>query len=500
MNSKKFLIFDYGASNGRGLVAQFDGIKFTLDVVTRFENRPVFAAGTLYWDILSLYAELKNGIHAATGKYKDISSLGIDGWGVDFGLIDNKGKLIANPVNYRDRQRAKDSESLYEIIPQKVLFNLTGFSPLRPIFDVHHLYSLKKNGATELKQAHRLLAITDLFNYFLTGIVCNEYSRITTSCLYNQKEGRFEDSIFERIGLPRDIFPRTLRPGDTVGKISEGVCKELQISPMSVIAAVTHDTPSAVAGIPVTDSKANWAFGSMGTWFCFGRETEELIINDETFRNEFSNEGGAEGKNVFVRDSNGLWAIQQCREKWVKDHKHDISWDEIVNLALKTKTFKAVIDIQQPEFLQPQTDMPAVVRDYCRKTGQPVPEEIGEVARCIYESLAFKCREILIQLERISGKPIEILYLVGGGTQNKFLCQAIANTMSMPVLAGPTEATSIGNLLMQLKAEGLINNLDEGRQISRASSQVVEYEPKDKQLWDDAFERYLNISSANCFS
>jgi len=492
MAYKNYLIFDFGASNGRAAVARFDGQKFDLETTHRFDNRPVYAAGALYWDILRLYSELKMGLQYSVKKYKNIISMGLDTWGADFGFIDKNGKLISNPVHYRDEKRSNDANKLYKIISREELFKLTG-AMINPIFDLFHLYSLKLRNATEFVNRDKFLTIPDIFNYFLTGETYNEYTRLTNSIMYNQKEKKWEDRIFDKLGLTKDIFPEIIMPGEKIGSISGDVCIELEIETMLVIAPVTHDTPSAVAGIPVADKNKNWAFISMGTWCIIGQETKSPIINDETMKAGFSNEGGAEGLNLFVKNITGLWIIQQCRERWIKDEGSDISWDEIVKMSFSAEAFKSFIDVDDPVFSKPQVDMPKVLQEYCKNRGQNIPEGIGEISRCIYESLAMKFRHDLDALEKLTGDKIELLHLVGGGIQNKLLCQWTADVTGSPVVAGPTETTSVGNLLMQLKGTGEIKTLEEGRKISLASSKVTSYQPKDKNRWDEAYSRYLKM-------
>ncbi|MBA7509812.1 L-Rhamnulokinase [subsurface metagenome] len=492
MVSKNYLIFDFGASNGRSAVARFDGDKFDIEVTHRFNNRPVYAAGTLYWDILRLYSELMVGIQSSVKKYKNITSMAIDAWGADFGFIDSNGKLISNPVHYRDKKRKADSDSLYKIISREELFELTG-AAIIPIFDLFHLYSLKLQNAPEFVNGYRFLTIPDLFNYFLNGRTYNEYTRITTSIMYNQKEGRWEDRIFDKLDLPRDIFPDIINPGEKIGNISNKLCSELEIETMPVIAPAAHDTSSAVAGIPVVNKNKNWVFISMGTWCIIGKETESPIINDQAFNAGFSNEGGVEGINLFVNHITGLWIIQQCREKWIKDSSKLISWEEIVKLSSTARPFKSFINVNDPIFAQTQVDMPETINKYCKDKGQALPESIGEISRCIYESIAMKFKHDLNKLEELTGKKIEIIHLMGGGIQNKLLCQWTADATGTPVIAGPTETTSVGNLIMQLKASGEIKTLGEGRAISLNSSIVSNYKPENRDRWDEEYSKYLKI-------
>ena len=492
MVSKNYLIIDFGASNGRSVVARYDGNKFYMEVTHRFDNRTVYAAGALYWDILRLYSELLIGIQSSVRKYKDITSVALDTWGADFGFIDSNGKLISNPVHYRDEKRKVDANSLYKIISRKELFELTG-AAIIPIFDLFHLYSLKMQNAPEFVNGDKFLTIPDIFNYFLTGRIYNEYTRITTSVMYNQKEGRWEDRIFDRLDLPKDIFPEIIIPGEKIDNISNRVCSELEIKTIPVIAPATHDTSSAVAGIPLVSKNKNWAFISMGTWCIIGQETESPIVNDQAFNAYFSNEGGVEGINLFIKNINGLWIIQQCREKWIKDSNRDISWDEIVKLSSAARPFKSFINVNDSIFSKPQVDMTETISKYCKDKGQGIPESIGEISRCIYESLAMQFKYDLSKLEELTGKKIELLHLVGGGTQNKLLCQWTTNASGILAIAGPTETTSVGNLLMQLKASGEIKTIDEGRKISMRSSEVANYEPENKDMWDEAYNRYLKL-------
>lgn len=411
--------------------------------------------------------------------------------GADFGFIDKKGKLISNPVNYRDEKRLINAGKLYKIISAKELFNLTGAS-VNPIFDLFHLYSLKVEGATEYLNGYRFLTMTDIFNYFLTGKTYNEYTRITTSIMYNQKEGKWEHEILNRLGLRWDIFPEVIKPGFKIGTVLRRKSGELGTGAIPVIAPATHDTASAVAGIPAVDKNKNQAFIIMGTWCILGRETEKPIINERAFDEEFSNEGGADGLNLFMKNMTGLWIIQQCRGKWIKDGKN-ISWDEIVRLSELAKPFGAFIDVNNPVFSKPQPDMSAVVCNYCKENNQKVPGNIGEISRCLYESLAMRFKYDIKKLESLTGNKIDVIHIAGGGIQNKLLCQWIADATGVRVVAGPIEATSVGNLIVQLKAAGEIKTLEEGRKISLNSSILSYYEPENKSRWDEEYGRYLKI-------
>jgi len=492
MSYKNYLIFDFGASNGRSVICSYDGNKFDMEVTHRFNNDPVYMTGTLYWDILKLYSELLAGIRYSVKKYNKIESLAIGAWGADFGFIDKNGKLISNPVNYRDEKRLIDSERLYEIISAKELFSLTGAS-VSPIFDLFHLYSLKLENATEYLKGYRFLTITDIFNYFLTGGIYNEYTRITTSIMYNQEEGKWEHKILSRLGLRFDIFPEVIKPGFKIGVISSRLCNDSGIKAIPVIAPAAHDTASAVAGISSFNKNKNRAFIILGTWCIIGQETGKPIINERAFYEDFFNEGGADGLNLFVKNINGLWIMQQCREKWIADGEN-ISWDEIVRLSEMAKPFGSFIDVNDTVFSKLQPDMPAAICNYCKEKSQRVPEGIGEISRCVYESLAMRFKHDINKLENLTGNKIEVIHVAGGGIQNKLLCQWIADATGIKVIAGPVEATSVGNLIVQLKASGEIKNLDEGRKISLNSSILYEYEPENKSRWDEEYIRYIKTS------
>ena len=492
MAVQNYLIFDFGASNGRGLVANYDGSKFGFDVLHRFDNVPVYLAGTIYWDFLRLFSDLKAGLAMATKKYKDIKSMGIDTWGVDFGILDKNGALIANPVNYRDKHRNSMPAKVYKIISARELQNITGCA-LASYYSLFNLYSLKIQDATEFNNAHKLLMMPDLFNYFLTGVAVNEYTDAHTSLMVNPFTARWEPQILDRLGFPKDIFCEIVQPSSKVGDLQKSVCGELDISPISVIAPVTHDTPSAIAGIPVADKSKNTVFMSIGTWGVNVVELNAPLISDEVFKTGFANEAGAAGKTLLFKNFVGMWLFQQSREKWLKEVEGGLSWDDIMNLAKNTSTIKSFIDVDATEFVLAQTDMPATVREFCKKTGQKIPGSIGAVARVIYESMALKVKHNLMDLEKITGKKIGAMHMVGGGTKDVLLCQWMADATGLLVYAGPTETTSVGNLLMQLLAAGEIKSLDEGRQIALKSASIKNYAPTNTGYWNRIYEDFVKV-------
>jgi sugar (pentulose or hexulose) kinase len=492
MAYRDYLIFDLGASNGRAVVARFDGGTFSMEVAHRFDNGPVPLGDTFYWDFLRLWSELKTGLQLSLRAYPGISSLAVDTWGCDFGFVDRNGRLVANPVTYRNPKRHERSALLYRLIPRKELFRLSAGSTIE-IMGVYQLFSFAHEKALELDAADRFLMMPDLFNFFLTGRVCNEYSNATMSLLCDQVRKTWETAIIRRLGLREALFGEIVAAGTEIGRLKREVREELGAPGLGVVAPCTHDTASAVTGIPVVARDAQWAFISVGTWCISGVETAAPVVTDAAFESGYGNNATADGRNMLVKYITGLWIIQQCREKWVRDGNGggtDLGWDRIVSLAERANGVAAFIDVDDPVFGQPQADMPGVIAAYCERTGQTTPRGVGETARCVYESLVLKFRGNIETLERLVGRRIGLLHLVGGGTRNRLLCQWTADALGVPVIAGPVETTSVGNLLMQLKAAGEIRGVDEGRKISLDSSAVSRYEPAGKSRWDDAFGRY----------
>jgi rhamnulokinase len=495
MAEKNYLVFDYGASNGRAIIARYDGSRFDLEAVHRFENRPVYASGTLYWDILRLFSELKEGIIASKKNYKNIESLGIDTWGVDFALFDKNGKMISNPQHYRDSARSEAARIMEnEGYTRKKLFMLTG-GLILDIMGIYHFYDLKLSNSPILKIADKFLMIPDIFNYFLTGMMFNEFTEATTSIVYDLRNKTWSREILEFLGISENLFPEVVQPGTKIGNIQKDIAEELDIKPISVIASVSHDTASAVTGIPVIDKNKNWCFVSMGTWLVQGMETEKPIVNEDVYSSGFANEGGVEGRNLLSKNINGLWIIQQCMEKWRKDEGRNIAWPEIDEMFPRAEAFRSFIDVDDSVFLPPSPDMPKVIAEYCKEKGQKIPSGIGSVARCFYESLVLKIRYNVGRLENLTGRKVELMQLVGGGTNNRLLCQWIADALGVMVAAGPTETTAVGNLIVQMIGNGEIKSVEEGRQLCIDSADIKRYEPagSEKAKWDTVYDKYIRI-------
>ncbi|MEE0418946.1 MAG: rhamnulokinase family protein [Lachnospiraceae bacterium] len=486
-----YLILDLGASNGRAIVASVRGDEVEFDMVHRFDNRPVFANEEEYfWDILRLLSEVKIGIQKCWQKYGKVNSMAIDSWGCDFGMLDENGRLIGNPLHYRDRNQHERSEELHAILSEEELFALSG-GPCNRIMGVYKLFSLMKMRSVEYEHGRYLLMIPDLLNYFLTGKPSNEFCNATMTLMANQRTRQWEPEILDRLGLHRDFLHPLTEPGTYLGMLKEEVCRELEVESIPVVIPATHDTASAVAGIPIRDTDRPWGYVSLGTWCLAGLETGEPLMDPEIVKLEFGNEGAACGKNLLIKNITGLWIIQQCRDKWKKDR--DISWDEITLLAKESRPMKCVINVNEERFGEFQADMPGIIQAYCRKTGQEVPETIGEVADCIFRSLALMFAYSFERITDIVGATLELLHLVGGGTQNKLVCQYTANAVRVPVVAGPTETTAFGNLIFQMMADGKLDSLEEGRRLCAQNSELVSYQPEDAQVWSGLAECYRQI-------
>jgi rhamnulokinase len=495
MSEKRYLIFDYGASHGRCLVARFDGRVFISDLIHEFDNRPVNYAGSLYWDILRLASELDIGLVKAFRKYPDITSMGIDTWGCDFGFIDEQGRLLANPCNYRDEWRHKHKQNLDTMIGEYEIFRLGGANT-NPIMGLYHLYAMRRERATELKYAKKLLMIPDLLNYYLTGEVANEYTNATMTLMVDQRKKCWQYKLIDRIGADRELFSVMREPGTVLGLIRKEKCTELGIPSIPVITTASHDTASAIAGIPARTGSRGFAFISLGTWAIFGQETERILTDQKTFKSGFANQGGVEGRSNFVNLLTGLWIIQQCRHYWNQQQGGEIPWNDVVDNARRAESGRAFIDVQDTEFSLPSANMPQVIKEYCARRGCEVSTDMGSISRIIFESMVLKFKECYKNTSCITGDSPDLLHIIGGGVQNRLLCQWTSDALGVHIMAGPTETTSVGNLIMQMKALGDIKSVDEGRLIASASSEIQEIAPIHDNNWDEYYKRYKRIGDS----
>mgnify|MGYP004704584129 FL=1 len=486
--TKRVLAFDFGASSGRAIIGCFDGDKITLEEVHRFSNDPVSVGGTVYWDVLRLFYEIKQGIIKAkiAGGF---DSIGIDTWGVDFGLIDSEGKLMENPVHYRDARTVGLVDEAFKTMPKEKLYGITGiqFMELNTLFQ---LISLKKYRPWMLERADKMLFMPDLFGYMLTGKMCAEYSIASTSQLIDLDKRTWSKEILDAFGIKESVFAPLVQPGTVLGELSKEICEECGVDPVPVISVCGHDTQSAITSVPCEDG--DFAFLSSGTWSLFGTELDKPIVNETSMNINITNEGGFDGSTGFLKNIIGLWLIQESRRQWKREGK-EYSYADLEKLALAAEPFKCFIDPDAPEFV-PHGNIPERVREFCRKTGQYVPETVGEIMRCIYESLAMKYRLTFEKLRECTERDYPVIHVIGGGTKDGLLCQMTANSCDRTVKAGPIEATVMGNVAVQLMSDGSVKNIGQARKIVAESSELKTFEPKDTDKWAEAYKDFLKVT------
>lgn len=470
------LAVDLGAESGRVAAVSYDGAGMHMEEIHRFTNVPVTAGDTLYWDVLRLWHDIQTGI--AQGRARGAAAVGVDTWGVDFGLLDARGQLLGNPIHYRDRRTEGVYERVQERLGRAVIFNATGIQ-FMPINTLYQLAAMAEQDDPRLHSAATFLTIPDLLNYWLTGERVCEFSNATTTQLYNAAESRWAAELLDPLGIPAALFPPVVAPGTRMGNYTG----------LDVIAPACHDTGSAVAAVPAQQN--DFAYISSGTWSLVGMETPAPIITPEALAANVTNEGGVYGTNRLLKNVMGLWIIQQCRATWAAAGQA-YSYPELVQLTEAAPPFAALIDPDDRRFLAPG-DHPAQIADYCRTTGQQPPEGPGAVARCVFESLALAYRATLDRLIALTGKPVRVVHVVGGGSRNAFLCQLTADATGLPVIAGPAEATVLGNALVQLISLGAVENLAEGRKLIAQMGEMRHYEPRPTADWDAAYRRFMEL-------
>lgn len=482
------LAFDLGASNGRNVLGSFDGEKVYINEISRFANTPVQVSGKLYWDVLRLFHEIKCGISESVRCFGDITSLAVDTWGTDFGLLDENDELFANPYHYRNSYSHGMLDEIFKIIPYEELYAKTG-SELSDICSLIRLYSMQIQNHHQLKYAKTFLMMPDLFNYLLSGVKLTEYTIASSSNLISAENKKWLFEIMDILHLPKEIFTEIVQPGTVIGSLTNDVSKETGSKNIRVIATTSHDTASAVAAMPLQDS--NSIFISSGTWSVIGIEVDRPIITEKAMKNNFINEGGACGKIRFSKNVMGLWFIEACRSDW-KLRGEGISYAEMDDAAARATLFESFINPAHSNFVLPG-DMPQKIRNYLFLTKQKVPQEKGEIVNTINQSLAMEYRKVIENIEDISGKKFSKIYIVGGGIKNRLLCQYTANATGKEVIAGYPETVCVGNILIQAMALGEIKNLDELREIVKESFPVEYYSPKDKESWDEAYNKYKKV-------
>ena len=484
---KRVLAFDFGASSGRAILGIFDGKKIELQEVHRFSNDPVKINGTVYWDVQRLFFEIKQGILKAK-EAGGFDSIGIDTWGVDFGLLRKDGTLVENPVHYRDARNDGMVEKATEYMSKERMYDITGiqFMDFNTIFQ---LLSLKENRPYILEEADKLLFMPDLLNYMLSGVKSTEFSIATTSQMVDLKTNNWSEEILDTFGINKNLLTDIAPTGAVIGQLSDEICEELGVTKADIVSVAAHDTQSAITATPCEFD--DFAFISCGTWSLFGTEVKEPIINEASKKLNVTNEGGYDYTTAFLKNICGLWLIQESRRQWIREGK-EYSYAELEKLALECEPFKCFIDPDAPEFA-PMGNLPRRVKEYCEKTGQYIPQTVGEIIRCIYESLALKYRYTFDGIKECTGKDYDRIHVMGGGTKDKLLLQMTAQSCNVNVYGGPIEATALGNVAIQLMSTGAIKDIKEARKIIAKGENLKLYEPKDNADWEKAYEDFKNI-------
>lgn len=483
MSKRVYLAIDLGAESGRVMAGLWNGKTLRLEEVHRFPNGPVLLGNSLRWDVLRLWAEIQNGLAVAARNYgKSIVSVGADTWGVDFVLLNHEGEMLGQPYHYRDARTNGIMEKAFRKVPRAEIFAQTGlqFMQLNTLFQ---LLAAKQTTPQLLEQTDHLLFMPDFIHWALCGSEVAEFTIASTSQCLNPVTRAWSSNLLRRLGLPTRIFPKLVAPGTVLGPLRSSVAQRTGLTKVKVVAPPSHDTASAVAGVPTANTGgANWAYLSSGTWSLMGVEVNQASVTPRTQELNLTNEGGLDGTFRLLKNIMGLWLVQQCKRSF-DTRGQTRNYAELAALASKSRPLRCVIDPDDPRFLNPP-DMPKAIQDFCRQSGQATPKTTGELVRCAYESLALKYRQVLAWLEELTGNRLEVIHVVGGGSQSSILNQFTADACQRPVLAGPVEATALGNLLVQIRSSGELASLAEMRQVVRASSKIVEFQPGSAAPWD----------------
>ena len=494
MNKEYYFAVDLGATSGRTILGTLANGRLEQEELTRFPNNLIETGGHFYWDIYALYLEMIKGLQIVGKRGIDISSIGIDTWGVDFVFIGDDDAILRNPMAYRDPHTfgAMD-DYLAHVLDRKTVYDITGiqFMNFNSLFQ---LYAMRKAENSALKHCKKVLFVPDALSWMLTGEAVCEYTIASTSQMLDPRTGDLSEKLIESVGMKRSQFGRMVQPGTQIGVLTEEVQKMTGLGAVPVIAVAGHDTGAAVAAVPAKD--AQFAYLSSGTWSLMGIETKEAIINDRSYELNFTNEGGIEGTTRFLKNICGMWLYERCRKEWPEEVRQ-LSHPELQGLAMQVEAFRSIINPDDKAFANPPSMIEAI-QQYCHETKQAVPETPAEICRCIFDSLALRYRQVFGWLKEFyhSTATINVLHVIGGGSLNKYLNQFTADALGVEVLAGPQECTAIGNIMLQAKAFGVVSDIWEMRQIIANSVKMVPYHPTgDKAAWDKAYEKYLKITN-----
>jgi rhamnulokinase len=485
MKQHTFLAFDLGATSGRSIAGTLANGKLQMQELARFANGPVERDGYFYWNIHALWEDFCKGFDACVSAKITPTSMGIDTWGVDFGLFGRQDEALSLPHAYRDPYTNGMPEKFFERVPRREVYDATGIQVMN-FNSLYQLLALKQTNPSLMEAACSLLFIPDMLMYLLTKEMRNEFTIASTSQLLNPRTRTWEKKLFDALEVSPDIMPPLIMPGEVAGNIKSRSVLTKGFPGIPVVAVGTHDTASAVFAVPAPDK--NFAYLSSGTWSLMGIECNEPIITDESYRLNFTNEGGVGGAIRFLKNITGMWLLERCKAEWAC--RRDYCYDELVSMANAEQPFRFFVDPDAPEFANPAS-MTQAIAGHCTGKGQPAPASDAEFVRCIFDSLAMKYRYTLDMLKGFAAHPIERLHVIGGGAKNALLNQLTANAIGLPVVAGPAEATAIGNIMVQAMAAGCVASVDEARELIRASVHPETYEPKDTEAWEKAFEKLM---------
>lgn len=483
-----FFAFDLGATSGRSIIATLQHGKLDIRELTRFPNKIISIGNKSYWNIFSLYEELKNGLRVAANEGIELDAIGIDTWGVDFVYVGEDGSFLGLPRAYRDPYTNGVPEEFFTKISRSEVYDATGIQIMN-FNSLYQLYAAKKENSSALNAAKSILFIPDALSYLLTGKQICEYTILSTSQFLNPKTKKVEAKLFAPIGISESLIRPIVMPGGIIGNLTEDIQQESGLKNVPVVAVAGHDTGSAIVSVPAENE--NFAYLSSGTWSLMGIEVKDPIINEQSFELNFTNEGGVEGTTRFLKNITGMWLLEQCRKEW-ENEGVTYSYPEIVALSDSAVGFQSLIDPDHASFANPARMTNAIV-EYCQSTNQKAPETHAEFIRTIFDSLALKYNYVLNSLQKVAPFDIGKLHVIGGGSKNKLLNQFTANSIGIPVVAGPGEATAIGNVMMQAKGLGLVNSLDEIRNIVRNSVELETYYPENESDWEKAYQKFLTI-------
>jgi rhamnulokinase len=494
MAEKTYLAIDMGASSGRHVLGHFDGQRLRLEETYRFENGPVEVGESLHWDLLGQWSHVRQGLRAAavTARGK-ITSVGVDTWGVDFGLLGRGDVLLGNPYHYRDARTNGLMERAFAIVPREEIFRHSGLQFMQ-FNTLYQLLAMKLGNSPLLDVAETLLLVPDLFHWLLTGVKCNEMTEASTSQFYNPLTGTWATELLDKFGLPTGILGRIEQPGTTLGPLRANLATETGLAQTKVVLPGSHDTASAVMAVPAQSrpgQRPDWCYISLGTWALMGIESPRPVVTDQVLKLNFTNEGGVGNTTRLLKNICGLWLVQECRRAWNQAGRN-WDWEDLNKLSAAAKPLVSFIDPDAGDFLAPK-NMPEAICAFCKRTGQTVPGDEGAVLRTALDSLALKFRLVLGYCEQLAGGRIETIHIVGGGTKNRQLCQAAADACGRRVVAGPVEATATGNLMMQAVAAGDVVSIAEAREVIRRSFAVEEFLPQNTAAWDRAYERFVKV-------